>query len=64
MGFASVKSNSPGKAASDSTKSDSKLPQHGGEGREVKVAKGDVSYTPAKGTSYGGPGRTLKSESF
>ena len=31
MGFANVRSQSPGKAASDKTKSDMKLPQHGGE---------------------------------
>ena len=66
MSFASVKSNSPGKAASDSNKSDMKLPQYGGEGRSLKTGKGSMAYTPGKDqkAEYCGPGRYLNTKSF
>lgn len=66
MAFANVKSQSPGKAASDATKSDAKLSQLGGEGRGIKVTKGSVAFSPDNGVNeaYTGPARVLKTKSF
>ena len=66
MGFTNVKSQSPGKAASDSKKSDMKLPQHGGEGGGLDKKSGSFAFTPKKGYTeeYCGPGRHLDTKSF
>ena len=47
-------------------KSDMKLKQHGGEGKEVSKKGADVAFVPkaSPDPKYCGPGRYLKTESF
>lgn len=65
MAMTNVRSQSPGKASSDSKKSDSKFAQLGGEGGgragTVPGGAGGVGFTPKKGYTeeYCGPGRHL-----